>query len=113
MKKENPLDKPNLSLDEANERLSANNPINYLKVFYKIGAECCFAKALYTECIHTILDGLKFNPEDADLWCLYGKFYVLKKSYGFAKPLFEKALEYDPDHFEAKELLEIISRVEV
>ena len=61
MKKEHP-DKI-ISAVEGNERLSGS-PINYLKIFYKIGAECCFAKALYQECIHTILEGLKFNPED-------------------------------------------------
>jgi tetratricopeptide (TPR) repeat protein len=44
-------------------RLSGT-PIHYIKIFYKIGAYCCFAKSLYQECIHTILEGLKFNPDD-------------------------------------------------
>ena len=63
MKKENLQDKFINQLEDNNERLSGS-PINYLKIFFKIGAECCFAKALYQECIHTILEGLKFNPED-------------------------------------------------
>jgi hypothetical protein len=62
MKKDNPQNKV-ISEFEDNERLSGS-PINYLKIFFKIGAECCFAKALYAECVHTILEGLKFNPED-------------------------------------------------
>ena len=37
---------------------------NSLKLFYKLGAECCFAKQLYQECVHTILEALKYNPED-------------------------------------------------
>lgn len=66
MKKENPDKLLNPLAD--NERLSGS-PINYLKIFFKIGAECCFAKALYQECIHTILEGLKFNPEDPGKMC--------------------------------------------
>ena len=61
MKKENSQDKIVNQLDDS--RLSGS-PINYMKIFYKIGAYCCYAKALYQECIHTILEGLKFNPED-------------------------------------------------
>lgn len=45
------------------QRLSVTSH-NALKLFYKLGAECCFAKALYQECVHTILEALKFNPED-------------------------------------------------
>jgi tetratricopeptide (TPR) repeat protein len=37
---------------------------NALKLFYKLGAECCFAKSLYQECVLTILEALRFNPED-------------------------------------------------
>jgi len=82
MKKDNPQDKVMAQFEEiggGGERLTGS-PINYLKIFFKIGAECCFAKALYQECIHTILEGLKFNPEDPDLWCLYGKVYIVKKN---------------------------------
>lgn len=46
-----------------NNRLSIAS-FNCLKLFYKLGAECCFAKSLYQECVLTILEALKFNPED-------------------------------------------------
>ena len=53
----------NLDLDRKKQRLSVAT-FNALKLFYKLGAECCFAKSLYQECVHTILEALKFNPED-------------------------------------------------
>jgi tetratricopeptide (TPR) repeat protein len=90
-----------------NARLSAAS-FNALKLFYKLGAECCFAKALYQECVHTILEALKFNPEDPELWCLYAKVFIMKKAFEYAKPLLEKALEIDPSYVEAKDLLTIL-----
>ncbi len=80
-----------------------------LKLFYKLGAECCFAKALYQECIHTLLEALKFNPEDSELWCLYAKVFIMKKSFDYAKPLLKKAIDLDPEYREAIELLEILN----
>ena len=83
---------------------------NTLKLFYKIGAECLFAKQLYQECVYTILDALKFNPEDAEIWFLYAKVFVMKKSFEFAIPLLKKALEIQPDYKEAKQLLEFLEK---
>jgi len=37
----------------------------------------------------------------------------VKKIYKFSRPLLEKALEFDPEHKEAKELLDIISKVDI
>jgi len=79
---------------------------NALKLFYKLGAECCFAKSSYQECVHTILEALKFNPEDPELWCLYAKVFIMKKAFDYAKPLLEKALEINPNYKEAESLLE-------
>lgn len=81
---------------------------NALKLFHKLGAECCFAKALYQECVHTILEALKFNPEDPELWCLYAKVFIMKKSFEYAKPLLVKALDIDSNYTEAKDLLTIL-----
>lgn len=81
---------------------------NALKLFYKLGAECCFAKSLYQECVHTILEALKFNPEDPELWCLYAKVFIMKKAFDYAIPLLEKALQINPHYNEAKELLEYL-----
>jgi tetratricopeptide (TPR) repeat protein len=83
---------------------------NALKFFYKLGAQCCFAKALYQECVHTLLEALKFNPEDPELWCLYAKVFIMKKSFEYARPMLQKALLINPDYTEAKELLEILSK---
>ena len=62
-KKEN-LD--NSNNDERGSRISSNCS-NLIKIFSKLGAYCCFAKCLYQECIHTILEGLKFNPDDSGI----------------------------------------------
>ena len=43
---------------------------------------------------------------------MYGKVFIVKKYYNFAKSLLVKAVEFDPDHKEAKELLDIISKVD-
>ena len=94
---------------KSQDRLSTAT-FNALKLFYKLGAECCFAKALYTECVLTILEALKFNPEDPDLWCLYAKVFIIKKSFEFAKPLLLKVLEINPNYKEAVELLDILDR---
>lgn len=83
---------------------------NAYKLFYKLGAECCFAKSLYQECVHTILEALKFNPQDPELFCLYAKVFIMKKAFEFAKPLLEKALEINPDYNEASELLSILRK---
>ena len=88
-------------------RLSVTS-FNTLKLFYKIGAECLFAKQLYQECVYTILDALKFNPEDAELWLLYAKVFVMKKSFEYAIPLLKKALDIQPDYTEAKKLLDFL-----
>lgn len=88
-------------------RLSAAS-FNALKLFHKLGAECCFAKGLYQECVHTILEALKFNPEDPELWCLYAKVFIMKKSFDYARPLLEKSLQIDPSYAEAKDLLTIL-----
>ena len=63
------------------------------------------------ECVHTILEALKFNPEDPELWCLYAKVFIMKKAFDNAKPLVKKALEVDPHNLEAKNLLEILNNV--
>jgi tetratricopeptide (TPR) repeat protein len=79
-----------------------------LKFFYKLGAQCCFAKSLYQECVHTLLEALKFNPDDPELWCLYAKVFIMKKSFDYARPLLERAIKLNPSYQEAKELLEIL-----
>lgn len=96
-----------------------------MKLFYKLGAECCFAKQLYQECVHTILEALKFNPEDPgiyliyiyyiyyillELWCLYAKVFIMKRIFEYAKPLLERALQFDADYVEARELLGVVRR---
>ena len=93
----------------AMNRLSVTT-FNTLKLFYKIGAECLFAKQLYQECVYTILDALKFNPEDAELWFLYAKVFVMKKSVEYAIPLLKKALEIDPGYEEAQKLLSFLEQ---
>lgn len=87
-----------------NNRLSITS-FNTLKLFFKIGAECLFAKQLYQECVYTVLEALKFNPEDPELWFLYAKVFIMKKSFEYAIPLLEKAIEIDPGYFEAKKVL--------
>jgi hypothetical protein len=59
--------------------------------------------------VYTILEALKFNPEDPELWCLYAKVFIMKKSFEYAKPLLQKALEIQPNYTEAKSLLEILN----
>ena len=90
-------------------RLSVTS-FNTLKLFYKIGAECLFAKQLYQDCVYTLLDALKFNPEDAELWFLYAKIFVMKKSFEYAIPLLKKALEIDPGYEEAQKLLSFLEQ---
>ncbi len=85
--------------------------MNVLKLFYKLGAECCFLKGDFIECVHTILEALKFNPEDPELWCLYAKVFIMKKAFDHAKPLIKKALEIDPNYAEAKSLLDILNNI--
>lgn len=91
----------------ASQRLSVAS-YNAYKLFYKLGAECCFAKSVYQECVHTILEALKFNPQDPELFCLYAKVFIMKKSFEFAKPLLVKAIEINPNYSEAIELLQIL-----
>lgn len=93
----------------ANGRLSVTS-FNTLKLFYKIGAECLFAKQLYQECVYTLLEALKFNPEDPELWFLYAKVFVMKKSFEYAIPLLKKAVELDPGFIEPKKLLQFLEK---
>jgi tetratricopeptide (TPR) repeat protein len=79
-----------------------------LKLFYKLGAECSFHLEYHQECVHTLLEALKFNPEDPELWCLYGKVFLEKKAFEYAKPLLEKAVKLDPNYEEPRKLLEIL-----
>ena len=105
-------DKEKLSKESGiipNNRLSVTS-FNTLKLFYKIGSECLFDKQLYQECVYTILDALKFNPEDAELWFLYAKVFVMKKSFEYAIPLLKKALDIQPDYVEAKRLLDFLEQ---
>jgi len=88
-------------------RLSVTS-FNTLKLFYKIGAECLFAKQLYQECVYTLLEALKFNSEDSELWFLYAKVFVMKKNFEYAIPLLKKALEIEPDYEEAYKLLKFL-----
>lgn len=88
-------------------RLSVLN-FNTFKLFYKIGAECLFSKQLYQECVNTILEGLKFNPEDEELWFLYAKVFVMKKNFSCALPLLEKALDIEPGYEEARKLKDFL-----
>lgn len=93
-----------------NQRLSVTS-FNVLKLFYKLGAECSFHLEYHQECVHTLLEALKFNPEDPELWCLYGKVFIMKKSFEYAKPLIQRAIELDPDYEEAINLLKILNNV--
>jgi tetratricopeptide (TPR) repeat protein len=113
IKKEKDRDK-NLNQIDVNPsaRLSATS-FNVLKLFYKLGAECCFHQGYFQECVHTILEALKFNPEDPELWCLYGKVFIMKKAFEYAKPLIKRALEIDPNNKEAKSLLDTLNEVDV
>ena len=94
---------------ESGNRMSVVS-FNTLKLFYKIGAECLFEKQLYQECVYTILDALRFNPEDAEIWYLYAKVFVMKKTFEYAIPLLKKAIEIQPDYIEAKKLLEFLEQ---
>lgn len=110
MKKEK--DKEKLSKESGitpTNRLSVTS-FNTLKLFYKIGAECLLAKQLYQECVYTILDALQFNPEDAEIWFLYAKVFVMKKNFENAIPLLKKALDIQPDYVEAKRLLDFLEK---
>ena len=78
---------------------------NSLKIFYKIGAECLFAKQLFQECVYTILEGLNYDPNDSELWCLYAKVFIKKKNFKVAISLLRKVLEINKDYEEAKKLL--------
>ncbi len=91
------------------QRLSIAS-FNAYKLFYKLGAECCFAKSVFQECIHTILEALKFNPLDPELFCLYAKVFIMKKAFEFAIPLVEKAIEINPNYTEAVELLSLLKK---
>jgi len=109
IKKEKDKEKLSAQMEiNPNTRLSATS-FNVLKLFYKLGAECCFHQGYYQECVHTTLEALKFNPEDPELWCLYGKVFIMKKSFEYAKPLLERALEIDSDYTEARNLLNILN----
>lgn len=43
-----------------------------------------------------------------ELWCLYAKVFIMKKTFEFAKPLLIKALQINPKFEEAQELLDIL-----
>jgi len=86
--------------------------LSSLKLFYKIGAECCFAKSLFQECVHTLMEALKFNPLDPELWCLYAKVFIMKKNFECAKSLLQRALQIYPKYKEAKELLDILLKAD-
>jgi tetratricopeptide (TPR) repeat protein len=109
MNKNKENEKVNSQIGLSDSRLSAAS-FNALKFFYKLGAQCCFTKALYQECVHAIFEALKFNPDDAELWCLYGKVFVMKKSYDYARPLVRRALAINPKYREAREILELINK---
>jgi len=83
---------------------------NTLKLFYKLGAECYFAKGNYQDCVPIILEALKFNPDDPEVWCIYAKIFIVKKSFEYAKPLLRKALELDSNYKEARDLLNILEK---
>lgn len=91
----------------ATSRLSINS-YNTLKLFYKIGAECLFAMRYYQDCLYSILESLKFNPDDAELWLLYAKIFIMKKNFQFAIPLINRALEIEPNYPEARKLLKFL-----
>ncbi|MCQ2818291.1 MAG: tetratricopeptide repeat protein [archaeon] len=107
MKKENEKEKNAEGGIAASTRLSVNS-FNTLKLFYKIGAECLFAMRYYQDCLYSILESLKFNPDDAELWFLYAKVFVMKKNFEFAIPLIKRALEIEPDYPEATKLLKFL-----
>lgn len=111
IKKEKDKEKLSAQVDlNSNARLSITS-FNVLKLFYKLGAECSFHLEYHQECVHTILEALKFNPEDPELWCLYGKVFILKKAFEYAKPLLQRAIELDANYVEAKNLLNIINEI--
>lgn len=111
IKKEKDKEKLSAQVElNSNTRLSITS-FNVLKLFYKLGAECSFHLEYHQECVHTLLEALKFNPEDPELWCLYGKVFILKKAFDYAKPLIERAVELDPNYIEAIELLKITNSI--
>ena len=81
-----------------------------MKLFYKLGAECYFAKGNYQECVPIIMEALKFNPDDPEIWCIYAKVFIVKKIFDSAKPLLLKAIELDPKYKEPRYLLDIIEK---
>jgi tetratricopeptide (TPR) repeat protein len=89
---------------------SSSSTSNILKLFYKLGAECYFAKGNYQECIPIILEALKFNPDDPEIWCIYAKVFIVKKAFEYAKPLLKKAINLDPGYKEAIDLLAILEK---
>lgn len=83
---------------------------NTLRLFYKLGAECYFAKGNYQECIPIILEALKFNPDDPEVWCIYAKVFIVKKAFEYAKPLLKKAIQLDSNYKEPRDLLAILEK---
>jgi tetratricopeptide (TPR) repeat protein len=108
IKKEKEKEKLSQQSGLPNQNRVSVTSFNTLKLFYKIGAECLFAKQLYQECVYTLLEALKFNPEDSELWFLYAKVFVMKKNFEYAIPLLKKALEIEPDYEEAYKLLKFL-----
>ena len=81
-----------------------------LGLFYKVGAECLFSKQLYPECINTILEAMKYNENDPELWLLYAKVFIMKKNFFCAISLLKKALDLNEKYEEARKLMEFLEK---
>jgi len=69
---------------------------NYVSAYY-VGAGTIDAQGKRAEAIEFTQQGIRANPESADLYYGLGDLYLEEKRYEDAKAAFEKALQYEPE----------------
>lgn len=71
------------------------NP-SYISAYY-VGAGTIDAQGKRAEAIDFTLQGLRANPESADLYYSLGDLYLEEKRYEDAREAFETSLQYEPE----------------
>ncbi len=69
---------------------------NYVSAYY-VGAGTIAAQGKRDEAIEFNLQGIKANPESADLYYSLGDLYLVEERYEEAKDAFLQAKEYEPE----------------
>jgi tetratricopeptide (TPR) repeat protein len=69
---------------------------NYISAYY-VGAGTIDAQGKRDEAIEFTLQGIRANPESADLYYSLGDLYLEEERYEDAKVAFEKSLQYEPE----------------